>query len=137
MAYGIGLVFAPRTEAQMRRVWSGLERQGFTTPLVRPGCLPHVSLILSEALRVEGLVMHRVYRISFSQEGLAWGKAVTRDQSCGAFGGRTVDVSTIGHVRIGLTSIMSGAGNGLTVVVAALEVELRGRGCKSLTDAPL
>ena len=56
MAYGIGLVFDPRTEAQMRRVWSGLERQGFTTPLVRPGSLPHVSLILSETLRVEGLV---------------------------------------------------------------------------------
>jgi 2'-5' RNA ligase len=55
VAYGIGLVFDPRTEAQIRAVWCKLASQGFTTPLGRPGCLPHVSLILSETLRVDDL----------------------------------------------------------------------------------
>jgi 2'-5' RNA ligase len=55
MAYGIGLVFDPHTEAHIRAVWCQLASQGFTTPLARPGCLPHVSLILSETLRVDDL----------------------------------------------------------------------------------
>jgi 2'-5' RNA ligase len=55
MAYGIGLVFDPRTEAHIKEVWCQLERQRFTTPLARPGCVPHVSLILSETLRVDDL----------------------------------------------------------------------------------
>jgi 2'-5' RNA ligase len=55
MAYGIGLVFDPDTEAHIRVVWCRLASQGFTTPLARPGCLPHVSLILSETLRVDEL----------------------------------------------------------------------------------
>jgi hypothetical protein len=55
MAYGIGLVFDPQTEAHIRAVWDRLTRHGFTTPLVRPGCLPHVSLLLSETLRVDDL----------------------------------------------------------------------------------
>jgi 2'-5' RNA ligase len=55
MAYGIGLVFDPQTEACIRAVWGRLASQGFATPLARPGCLPHVSLVLSETLRVEGL----------------------------------------------------------------------------------
>jgi 2'-5' RNA ligase len=55
MAYGIGLVFDPHTEAHIRAVWCRLASQGFTTPLARPGCLPHVSLILSETLRVDEL----------------------------------------------------------------------------------
>jgi 2'-5' RNA ligase len=55
MAYGIGLVFNPHTEAHIRAVWCRLASQGFTTPLARPGCLPHVSLILSETLRVDEL----------------------------------------------------------------------------------
>ena len=55
MAYGIGLVFDPQTEAHIREVWCTLARQGFATPLARPGCLPHVSLILSETLRVDDL----------------------------------------------------------------------------------
>ena len=55
MAYGIGLVFDPQTEARIRGVWCRLDAQGFVTPLARPGCLPHVSLVLSETLRVEGL----------------------------------------------------------------------------------
>src|SRR5262245_23142453 len=58
MAYGIGLVFDDQTEAQIRDVWHILARQGFTTPLGRPGCIPHVSLILSEALRVDDLARH-------------------------------------------------------------------------------
>ena len=48
MAYGIGLVFDDDTEAHIREVWCSLARQGFATPLARPGCLPHVSLTLSE-----------------------------------------------------------------------------------------
>ncbi len=55
MAYGIGLVFDPHTEAHIRAVWGQLASQGFTTPLARPGCLPHVSLILSETLHVDDL----------------------------------------------------------------------------------
>jgi 2'-5' RNA ligase len=55
MAYGIGLIFDPQTEARIREVWSQLASQGMATPLVRPGCLPHVSLVLSETLCVEGL----------------------------------------------------------------------------------
>jgi 2'-5' RNA ligase len=55
MAYGIGLIFDPQTEAHIREVWCGLASQGFATPLNRPGCLPHVSLILSETLRVDDL----------------------------------------------------------------------------------
>jgi 2'-5' RNA ligase len=55
MAYGIGLVFDPQTEAHIRDVWDRLASQGFTTPLARPGCLPHVSLLLSETLRVGDL----------------------------------------------------------------------------------
>jgi hypothetical protein len=56
MAYGIGLVFDPQTEAHIREVWGRLASQGFATPLTRPGCLPHVSLVLSEALRLKDLV---------------------------------------------------------------------------------
>jgi 2'-5' RNA ligase len=55
MAYGIGLVFDPHTEAHIREVWRQLASRGFTTPLTRPGCLPHVSLILSETLWVDNL----------------------------------------------------------------------------------
>lgn len=55
MTYGIGLVFDPETEAHIRAVWNRLAGQGCTTPLVRPGCLPHVSLVLSETLCVDGL----------------------------------------------------------------------------------
>jgi 2'-5' RNA ligase len=55
MAYGIGLVFDHQAEAQIREVWHELARLGFATPLGRPGCLPHVSLILSETLQVEEL----------------------------------------------------------------------------------
>src|SRR5262245_47907899 len=55
MAYGIGLVFDHQVEAQIRAVWHKLAHQGFATPLHRPGCLPHVSLILSETLRVDDL----------------------------------------------------------------------------------
>jgi len=56
MPYGLGLIFDPPTEARIREVWGHLARQGFATPLVRPGCLPHVSLVLSATLWVEGLV---------------------------------------------------------------------------------
>jgi 2'-5' RNA ligase len=55
MAYGIGLVFDPHTEAHIKKVWGQLASQGFATPLARPGCLPHVSLILSETLHVDDL----------------------------------------------------------------------------------
>jgi hypothetical protein len=55
MAYGVGLVFDPETELYIREVWGQLASQGFTTPLARPGCLPHVSLILSETVRVDDL----------------------------------------------------------------------------------
>jgi 2'-5' RNA ligase len=55
MAYGVGLVFDAHTEAHIRAVWGRLASQGLTTPLARPGCLPHVSLILSETLWVEDL----------------------------------------------------------------------------------
>jgi 2'-5' RNA ligase len=55
MAYGIGLVFDPHTEAHIKEVWGQLASQGFATPLARPGCLPHVSLILSETLHVDDL----------------------------------------------------------------------------------
>jgi len=55
MAYGIGLVFDHQTEVHIREVWCKLASQGFATPLARPGCLPHVSLILSETLRVDDL----------------------------------------------------------------------------------
>jgi 2'-5' RNA ligase len=55
MAYGIGLVFDHETEEYIRGVWCSLARQGFATPLVRPGCLPHVSLTLSETLSVDDL----------------------------------------------------------------------------------
>jgi 2'-5' RNA ligase len=57
VAYGIGLVFDPQTEAHIRAVWCKLASQGFTTPLSRPGCLPHVSLILSETLYVDDLAL--------------------------------------------------------------------------------
>src|SRR5438552_18743764 len=52
MAYGIGLVFDPHTEAHIKEVWGRLTSHGFTMSVARPGCLPHVSLILSETLRV-------------------------------------------------------------------------------------
>jgi 2'-5' RNA ligase len=55
MAYGVGLVFDPHTEAHIRTVWRRLASQGLTVPLARPGSLPHVSLILSETLRVDDL----------------------------------------------------------------------------------
>jgi 2'-5' RNA ligase len=57
MAYGIGLVFDPHTEARIREVWCRLASEGFATPLTRPGCLPHVSLILSETLSVDDLTL--------------------------------------------------------------------------------
>jgi 2'-5' RNA ligase len=53
MAYGIDLVFDPHTEAHIKEVWGQLASQGFATPLARPGCLPHVSLILSATLYVD------------------------------------------------------------------------------------
>jgi hypothetical protein len=56
MAYGVGLVFDSHTEARIREVRGRLASQGLTTTLVRPGCLPHVSLLLSETLRVDDLV---------------------------------------------------------------------------------
>ena len=46
MAYGIGLIFDQHTEAHIREGWDKLASQGFAMPLGRPGCLPHVSLIL-------------------------------------------------------------------------------------------
>jgi hypothetical protein len=46
MPYGIGLIFDPPTEARIREVWGHLARPGQATPLARPGCLPHVSLVL-------------------------------------------------------------------------------------------
>jgi 2'-5' RNA ligase superfamily len=55
MAYGIGLVFDPHTKAHIREVWGRLASQGLTTPLARPGGLPHVSLILSETLQIDDL----------------------------------------------------------------------------------
>jgi 2'-5' RNA ligase len=55
MTYVIGLVFDLQTEAHIRTVWGRLASQGLTTPLARPGCLPHVSLILSETLHVDDL----------------------------------------------------------------------------------
>jgi hypothetical protein len=55
MAYGIGLAFDLHTETHIREVWGRLAIHGFTTPLARPGCLPHVSLMLSETLRVDDL----------------------------------------------------------------------------------
>ena len=55
MTYGIGLVFDPETESRIREVWATLARLGCTTPLTRPGCLPHMSLILSETLCVDDL----------------------------------------------------------------------------------
>jgi 2'-5' RNA ligase superfamily len=55
MAYGVGLVFDAHTEAHIRAVWGQLASQGLTTPLARPGCLPHVSLVLSETLHVDDL----------------------------------------------------------------------------------
>jgi hypothetical protein len=55
MAYGVGLVFDPETALYIREVWGRMASQGFTTPLARPGCLPHVSLILSETVRVDDL----------------------------------------------------------------------------------
>jgi hypothetical protein len=55
MAYGIGLVFDHQTEAHIREVWCRLASQGFATPLARSGCLPYVSLILSETLHVDDL----------------------------------------------------------------------------------
>jgi hypothetical protein len=58
MAYGIGLVFDQQTEAYIREVGCKLASQGFATPLARPGCPPHVSLILSEMLHVEDLARH-------------------------------------------------------------------------------
>ena len=78
MAYGIGLVFDPRTEVHIREVWCRLSRQGFTTPLARPGCLPHISLILSETLHVDDLARdlegfgHSSYRLEvrFSHVGV-------------------------------------------------------------------
>jgi 2'-5' RNA ligase len=56
MAYGIGLIFDQRTESHIREVWDRLAGQGLATPLRRAGCLPHVSLILSERLQVDALV---------------------------------------------------------------------------------
>jgi len=56
MAYGLGLVFDPHTEARIREVWDRLTQDGFRTPLVRPGCLPHVSLLLAETLQVDAVV---------------------------------------------------------------------------------
>ena len=56
MAYGLGLVFDPHTEAHIREVWDRLRQYGFRTPLVRPGCLPHVSLLLAETLQVDAVV---------------------------------------------------------------------------------
>ena len=55
MTYGIGLVFDPHAEAHIREVWGRLASQGYTTPLARPGGLPHVSLILSETLQIDDL----------------------------------------------------------------------------------
>jgi hypothetical protein len=55
MAYGIGLAFDHNTEVHIREIWHKLASEGFATPLARPGCLPHVSLILSETLHVDGL----------------------------------------------------------------------------------
>jgi 2'-5' RNA ligase len=55
MAYGIGLAFDQNTEVHIRGVWRKLASLGFATPLGRPGCIPHVSLILSEALHVDDL----------------------------------------------------------------------------------
>lgn len=55
MAYGIGLIFDPHTEARIREVWDKLAGHGLTMPLARPGCLPHVSLLLSETLQLDAL----------------------------------------------------------------------------------
>ena len=69
MAYGIGLVFDHETETHIREVWCGLARQGFVTPLARTGCLPHVSLTLSDTLGVDDLARdlegfeHSCYRL--------------------------------------------------------------------------
>ncbi len=78
MAYGIGLVFDHETETHIREVWCGLARQGFVTPLARTGCLPHVSLTLSETLGVDDLARdlegfeHSLYRLEvrFSHVGV-------------------------------------------------------------------
>ena len=55
MTYGVGLVFDSETESHIRGVWANLAQLGCATPLTRPGCLPHMSLILSETLCVDEL----------------------------------------------------------------------------------
>ena len=53
MAYGVGLIFDRQTDASIRGVWQKLHDRGMVTPLCLPGSLPHISLILSETLRVD------------------------------------------------------------------------------------
>jgi hypothetical protein len=55
MTYGVGLVFDSETESHISGVWAKLAQLGYATPLARPGCLPHMSLILSETLCVDDL----------------------------------------------------------------------------------
>ena len=78
MAYSIGLVFDPYTEAHIKAVWGRLAGHGLTTPLVRSGCLPHVSLLLSDTLQVDALArdlerlgdLHQRLDVRFSHVGV-------------------------------------------------------------------
>ena len=55
----------------------------------------------------------------------------------GHTGDSTLHMTTPGHATMGLTSVAPDDTQMSTFVVTAIEVELLGRGCNSLTDAPL
>lgn len=56
MAYAVGLKFDEITETKITDIWRQLSDLGFTTALLLEGYVPHISLVLSDTLKVVSFV---------------------------------------------------------------------------------
>ena len=56
MAYGVGLRFDETTEKTVTDIWQRLSDLGLMTALSRKGYVPHISMVLSETLKVDAFI---------------------------------------------------------------------------------
>lgn len=77
MACDICLFLDEETENRIRKVWSILRTRGFSSPLLRSGGKPHLTLAIWEDLKPETVLedlidfagTHRSFRVTFSSIG--------------------------------------------------------------------